>query len=114
MRNPQESVEWRDAFHAVLQVAGQDRVRELMDMLSALARDPAIGWQPASVPTAQQAQNWHQTGIRLAPAYFAKQKSQQALTCWLSCFLAPRPGLEPGTYGLTVLEEFGQNQRLRL
>ena len=47
MRNPQESVEWRDAFHAVLQVAGQDRVRELMDMLSALARDPAIGWQPA-------------------------------------------------------------------
>ena len=30
-----------------------------------------------------------------------KQKSQQALTGWLSCFLAPRPGLEPGTYGLT-------------
>jgi len=45
--DPQESAEWRDAFHAVLQVAGPDRVRELMDMLSALARNPAIGWQPA-------------------------------------------------------------------
>ena len=32
----QESAEWRDALRAVLQVAGPERVRELMDMLSAL------------------------------------------------------------------------------
>ncbi len=29
-----------------------------------------------------------------------KQKSQQALTCWLRYFLALRPGLEPVTYGV--------------
>ena len=44
--DPQESAEWRDAFHAVLQTAGPDRIRELMDMMSALARDPSVGWQP--------------------------------------------------------------------
>ena len=32
----QESAEWRDASRAVLQVADPERVRELMDMLSAL------------------------------------------------------------------------------
>ena len=45
--DPQESAEWCDAFHAVLQAAGADRARELMDMLSALARNPSVGWQPA-------------------------------------------------------------------
>ena len=43
---PQESAEWRDALQAVLQAAGPQRVRELMDMLSTLARSPAVGWQP--------------------------------------------------------------------
>jgi len=59
--DPQESAEWRDALHAVLQSAGPDRVRELMDMLSVLARDPSVGWQPArgtpyvnSIPPSQQ------------------------------------------------------------
>ena len=32
----QESAEWRDSSRAVLQVAGPERVRELLDMLSAL------------------------------------------------------------------------------
>ena len=57
----QESAEWRDALQAVHQVAGPERVRELMDMLSALARDPSIAWQPVrgtpyvnSIPTSQQ------------------------------------------------------------
>ena len=57
----QESAEWRDALRAVLQVAGPERVRELMDMLSALARDPSIAWQPVrgtpyvnSIPPSQQ------------------------------------------------------------
>jgi pyruvate dehydrogenase E1 component len=59
--DPQESAEWRDAFHTVLHAAGPTRVRELMDMLSALARDPAVGWQPVrgtpyvnSIPASQQ------------------------------------------------------------
>ncbi|WP_395703580.1 alpha-ketoglutarate dehydrogenase [Aquabacterium sp.] len=45
--DPQETAEWQDALQAVLQAAGPQRVRELMDRLSRLARDPAIGWQPA-------------------------------------------------------------------
>ena len=59
--DPQESAEWRDAFRAVLQAAGPERARELMDMLSALARDPSVAWQPVrgtpyvnSIPASQQ------------------------------------------------------------
>uniref|UniRef100_UPI00117F645A hypothetical protein n=1 Tax=Pelomonas sp. KK5 TaxID=1855730 RepID=UPI00117F645A len=45
--DPQESREWRDALASVLQAAGPQRVRELMDMLASMAREPAVGWQPA-------------------------------------------------------------------
>src|SRR6185295_15628620 len=44
-RDPQESAEWRDALLSVLRADGPARVRELMDMLAALARDPSVGWQ---------------------------------------------------------------------
>ncbi len=59
--DPQESAEWRDALASVLQAGGPRRVRELMDMLASVARDPSIGWQPQrgtpyvnSIPPAQQ------------------------------------------------------------
>ncbi len=59
--DPQESAEWRDAFRAVLQAAGPARARELMDMLSAMARDPSVAWQPVrgtpyvnTIPASQQ------------------------------------------------------------
>jgi pyruvate dehydrogenase E1 component len=45
--DPQESAEWRDALASLLQAAGPQRVREIMDMLAAAARDPSVGWQPA-------------------------------------------------------------------
>ena len=57
-----ENEEWRDALLAVVEHAGRERAHELLDLLSRLARDPAIGWQPAhgtpyvnSVPVARQA-----------------------------------------------------------
>ena len=40
-----------------------------------------------------------------------KKKRRKALISL--AFLAPRPGLEPGTYGLTERRELGLNQRLR-
>ncbi len=56
-----ENEEWRDALLAVVEHAGRERAHELLDLLSRLARDPAIGWQPAhgtpyvnSVPVARQ------------------------------------------------------------
>ena len=59
--DPQESAEWRDALASVLQAAGPQRVRELMNILAAMARDPAIAWQPArgtpyvnTIPVSQQ------------------------------------------------------------
>ena len=45
--DPLESAEWRDALLSVLRTAGPARVRQLMDMLAAMARDPSVGWQPA-------------------------------------------------------------------
>ena len=44
--DPEETAEWRAAIASVLRTAGPERVRELMDLLSASARDPAVGWQP--------------------------------------------------------------------
>lgn len=44
--DPHETAEWRDALGAMRQTAGPARVRQIMDMLSALARDPAIAWRP--------------------------------------------------------------------
>ena len=60
--DPHESAEWRDALQSVLRAAGPQRVRELMDMLSATARDPSVAWQPVrgtpyvnSIPLSRQA-----------------------------------------------------------
>ena len=59
--DPQESAEWRDALRSLLQAAGPARVREIMDTLSVLARDPSVGWQPVrgtpyvnTIPASQQ------------------------------------------------------------
>ncbi len=59
--DPQETAEWREALRSLLASAGPQRVRQIMDMLSALARDPAIGWTPLhgtpyvnSIPAALQ------------------------------------------------------------
>ncbi|MGD9834646.1 MAG: pyruvate dehydrogenase (acetyl-transferring), homodimeric type, partial [Piscinibacter sp.] len=45
--DPAETTEWRDALASLLQAAGPQRVREIMDMLAAAARAPEVGWQPA-------------------------------------------------------------------
>ena len=59
--DPEESAEWQAALASVLQAAGPQRVREIMDGLSATARDPAIAWQPVrgtpyvnTIPVSQQ------------------------------------------------------------
>ena len=45
--NKQEIAEWRSALESLLDASGPHRVREIMDMLAAAARHPAIGWQPS-------------------------------------------------------------------
>jgi pyruvate dehydrogenase E1 component len=59
--DPQETAEWQAALASVLQAAGPERVREIMDVLAATARDPSIGWQPVrgtpyvnTIPLSQQ------------------------------------------------------------
>ncbi len=42
----QELQEWREALQSLLARGGPQRVRQVMDLLAADARDPAIGWQP--------------------------------------------------------------------
>ena len=44
--DPLETAEWQAALASVLRASGPQRVRELMDLLSVVARDPAVGWQP--------------------------------------------------------------------
>ena len=44
--DPLETAEWQDALASVLRTSGPGRVRELMDLLAVVARDPAVGWQP--------------------------------------------------------------------
>jgi pyruvate dehydrogenase E1 component len=45
--DPTETAEWREALQALLREAGPQRVRQIMDALAAMARAPAVGWQPA-------------------------------------------------------------------
>ncbi len=45
--DPEETAEWQQSLASLLQAAGPQRVRQIMDMLAATAREPAIGWQPA-------------------------------------------------------------------
>jgi pyruvate dehydrogenase E1 component len=59
--DPIESAEWRDALASLVKSGGPQRAREVMDMLSALARDPEIGWKPThgtpyvnTIPAARQ------------------------------------------------------------
>ncbi len=44
--DPIETAEWQAALASVLRASGPRRVRELMDLLAVVARDPAVGWQP--------------------------------------------------------------------
>ena len=44
--DPLETAEWQAALASVLRASGPERVRALMDLLAATARDPAVGWQP--------------------------------------------------------------------
>jgi pyruvate dehydrogenase E1 component len=43
---PEETAEWRDALRSLVAQAGPERARFVLDALAAIARDPAIGWQP--------------------------------------------------------------------
>ena len=45
--DPQETAEWQEALASLMQQAGAQRVRQIMDLLAAAARHPSIGWQPA-------------------------------------------------------------------
>tara|TARA_R110000850_G_scaffold154656_4_gene278259 strand:+ start:3747 stop:6428 length:2682 start_codon:yes stop_codon:yes gene_type:complete len=56
-----ENQEWRDALNSMLVESGPERVQEILHMLSRIARNPRIGWQPEhgtpyvnSVPVEQQ------------------------------------------------------------
>ncbi|MDE2371477.1 MAG: alpha-ketoglutarate dehydrogenase [Burkholderiales bacterium] len=44
--DPAETAEWQAALASLLAAAGPQRVREIMDRLAVMARDPAVGWQP--------------------------------------------------------------------
>ncbi|NLR73710.1 alpha-ketoglutarate dehydrogenase [Leeia aquatica] len=44
--DPVETAEWREALESLLQASGSQRVHDIMDMLTELARQPHIGWQP--------------------------------------------------------------------
>ena len=44
--DPEETAEWRDAFHALVQQQGPERARFVLDELARLARQQRIGWSP--------------------------------------------------------------------
>ena len=44
--DPQETIEWREALHALIAVQGASRARYILDELAQLAREKRIGWQP--------------------------------------------------------------------
>ncbi len=60
--DPVETAEWRDALLSMIEAAGPQRARFIMDTLAEIASAPAVGWQPMrgtpyinSIPAHQQA-----------------------------------------------------------
>ncbi len=45
--DPEEVAEWCDAFKAIVAHSGPERARQVLDAVAAMARAPAIAWQPA-------------------------------------------------------------------
>lgn len=45
--DPIELAEWREAFASLVARGGPERARQVLDAITALARDPSIAWQPA-------------------------------------------------------------------
>lgn len=45
--NSQELIEWCEALQSVIAHAGPEQARHILDAITTLAKDPAIGWQPA-------------------------------------------------------------------
>lgn len=43
----QELAEWCEALQSLVANAGPERARQILDSVTSLARDPAIGWQPS-------------------------------------------------------------------
>ena len=41
-----ENQEWRDALTSLLACEGRERVHEILNLLSAMARDPTVAWRP--------------------------------------------------------------------
>ena len=47
--DPQETAEWRDALRSVLETAGAERAKFLLEQLNVLAQSQQLGWRPSSV-----------------------------------------------------------------
>ena len=47
--DPQETAEWRDALGSVLETAGPERAKFLLEQLNVLAQSQQLGWRPSSV-----------------------------------------------------------------
>lgn len=45
--DPEELAEWIESLRALVSNSGTERARQILDVLASIARDPAIGWQPA-------------------------------------------------------------------
>ena len=60
--DPIETVEWRDAFSALLQAHGPQRARQMLDELAQLARQQRIDWTPELATPLHQ----HDRGRRAA------------------------------------------------
>ena len=48
-QDPQETQEWRDALQSVLDIAGPQRAKYLLEQLNVLAQSRQLGWRPSSV-----------------------------------------------------------------
>jgi len=46
-KDPEELAEWIESLHALVASSGPERARQVLDVLASIARDPAVGWQPA-------------------------------------------------------------------
>ena len=95
--DPTEMAEWRDSLASLLEASGPRRVREIMDVLAAMARAPEVGWQPApGTPYVNTIPASHQPAF---PGDLATEERLASLMRWNALAMVVRANKAYGELG---------------
>ena len=92
-----ENQEWRDALTSLLACEGRERVHEILNLLSAMARDPTVAWRPEhTTPYVNTVHADHQPPF---PGDLALEERLASLMRWNALAMVARANQAHGEVG---------------